>query len=218
MEVEQRENTKDNESLILIFVKHPIPGQVKTRLAKSIGNERAAEVYRKLLSFTKEQVEQLSADKVVFYGNVLPEKDLWAEARYLRKLQQGQTLGDRMKAAFRWGFQQEYKKIVIIGSDCSQLTPSILAEAFQILDQHEVAIGPAKDGGYYLLGMKQEIPQLFAKKAWSTDSVLSTTIKDLEDLHLSYQLLPELSDIDTVGDLKGTFLESFMDIQANPSV
>ncbi len=192
--------------LLLIFVKHPIPGQVKTRLAASLGHEKALSIYQRLLAHTRDLSSQLSADKVVFYGNEVPEQDLWQEAGYPRFLQSGEDLGARMKHAFQWGLGQGYERILIIGSDCAELEAVHLQEAFLQLKEYDAILGPAKDGGYYCLGMKQLIPTLFEKKDWSTASVFTASIQDLLRENRAFYLLPTLSDIDHEADLEGTFL------------
>ena len=106
-----------------------------------------------------------------------------------------------MKNAFEASFAQGYKKVCIIGSDCYELDTHILEEAFAQLDRKEVVIGPAKDGGYYLLGMRKMHMHLFENKKWSTSSVLSDTLNDLKEANLSFYLLPELTDIDEEKDL-----------------
>lgn len=196
--------------LLIIFVKHPIAGQVKTRLAASIGDEKAVLVYQALLDYTHSIVAPLPVDKAVFYGNHLPDKDLWSEAGYTRRIQSGAGLGDRMESAFAWGFEQGYRRIVIIGSDCAELTTRILMTAFEQLQSDDVVIGPATDGGYYLLGSKQLHRELFQNKNWSTASVYTETIGDINKEALRFTALPFLSDIDTIADLTGTFLEKYV--------
>ena len=203
-------NPTSMTSLLLIFVKHPVPGKVKTRLAASIGHDQAVKVYQELLRHTQEISTPLSVAKTVFYGNEVPEQDLWSEAGYPRFLQQGPGLGERMEQAFSWGFQKGYKHIVIIGSDCAQLNTEILQEAFDRLRKQDAVIGPAQDGGYYLLGMNSLIPGIFSHKEWSTDTVFSATIRNFELGDFSYSLLPTLSDVDTIEDIPGTFLETFL--------
>lgn len=197
------------QQLLLIFVKHPIAGQVKTRLAAGIGHEKALAVYHELLAFTRSTAEQIGADKAVWYGNEVPSQDLWAEAGWPRLLQEGPTLGHRMEMAFRWGFEQGYQQICVIGSDCATLSPEILQQAFDALNAHEAVLGPANDGGYYLLGLREVLTPLFHNKHWSTDQVLAQTLQDLQDGQHSYHLLPELVDIDTIDDLYGTFLAGY---------
>ncbi|MEM9721420.1 MAG: TIGR04282 family arsenosugar biosynthesis glycosyltransferase, partial [Bacteroidota bacterium] len=189
----------------------PVPGKVKTRLAVDIGHAQAVKVYQALLRYTRRISAPLSAEKVVFYGNEVPETDLWSKVGYLRFLQQGPGLGERMEQAFSWGFQQEHKHIVIIGSDCAQLTTEILQEAFDRLKEQDAVIGPARDGGYYLLGMNALVPGVFSGKEWSTDTVFSATLRDFEHENLTYSLLPTLSDVDTIEDISGTFLEAFLE-------
>ncbi len=189
------------KALLLIFVRNPILGKVKTRLAATLGEKQALQVYKCLLQYTRKITNELeSIDKCIYYADFLNEDDLWND--YNKRLQnQDLSLGERMKEAFEQGFEDDYEKIVIIGSDCLELSVSILENAFKELDHHETVIGPAKDGGYYLLGMNKFIPQLFENKKWSTDSVFLDTIEDLNQGKLRYSLLETLSDIDTEHDL-----------------
>ena len=196
--------------LLLIFVKHPEPGKVKTRLAASIGHDRAVGIYRELLFYTRRVTQALSVSKVVYYGNIVPKEDLWSEAGYTRKLQSGADLGLRMQQAFSWGFSAGFERIVIIGSDCAHLTTGLLEDAFSRLHADQAVMGPATDGGYYLLGMNTLIPGIFSDKHWSTDTVFAATVRDLERADASYSLLPTLSDVDTIEDIPGTFLERFL--------
>lgn len=194
------------KELLLIFVKHPLPGQVKTRLAATLGNARTLAIYQRLLAYTLQISQELEADKAVFYGNEVPEKDLWQEAGYRRFLQQGEDLGARMMQAFDWGFQQGYDRILVIGSDCAQLTATHLRQAFAQLENHDAIMGPAKDGGYYILGLKERFPAIFTHKNWSTEDVFVSSLYDLISKGKSVMTLPLLSDIDREEDLADTFL------------
>ncbi|MEL6252827.1 MAG: TIGR04282 family arsenosugar biosynthesis glycosyltransferase [Bacteroidota bacterium] len=196
--------------LLLIFVKHPEKGKSKTRLAAGIGHDQALEVYRKLLAHTRDISKNLAADKVVFFGNQMPEQDLWSAVFYPRYQQVGADLGERMAHAFNWGFEQGYEQICIIGSDCATLTTDILEKAYTVLSEKDFVIGPAKDGGYYLIGMSDFYPKVFEDRVWSTAEVRKEAIADLEAGNKSFDLLTELSDVDVVDDLKGTFLESYI--------
>ncbi len=188
------------ENAIIIFVRHPESGKVKTRLAKSIGDEKALEVYQELLLHTHDISVNLNCDKFIYYADTICKNDIWENNLYIKKLQAGETLGERMRQAFLDLFLQGYSKIVIVGSDCPALTSEIIEEAFNKLDSDDVVIGPAKDGGYYLLGMSDFLPKLFENKEWSTDQVFIETIKDLERGNKKYSILVELSDIDTGED------------------
>ena len=185
------------KSALIIFVRNPEPGKVKTRIAKTMGNEKALEVYKELLLHTYDITKDISCDKFVFYADQITENDLWETSFYHKKLQQGNDLGQRMLLAFRELFGLGYQCIQIIGSDCMELTTDIIETGFKRLHENEVVIGPSADGGYYLLGMRLLIPDVFYKKEWSTEKVFASTLADIKKLSLSYVLLPELSDIDT---------------------
>ena len=188
------------KSALIIFVRNPEPGKVKTRIAITMGNEKALEVYKELLLHTYHITKDISCDKFVFYADQITENDLWETSFYHKKLQQGNDLGQRMLLAFRELFGLGYQSIQIIGSDCMELTSDIIETGFNRLHENEVVIGPSADGGYYLLGMSLLIPDVFYKKEWSTEKVFSSTLADIKKLSLSYILLPELSDIDTEKD------------------
>ncbi len=186
---------------IIIFVRKPELGKVKTRLAASAGDEKALEVYKALLQHTYDITMPVGADKYVFYAGEIEKNDLWNAQGYIKRLQSNDDLGRKMKDAFIHLFDDGYDQVVITGSDCFELTTAIINQAFDKLEDNELVIGPANDGGYYLLGLKRMITSLFENKQWSTDTVLADTIKDVKALDISYALLPELSDIDTIEDL-----------------
>lgn len=189
------------ENLLLIFVKNPEPGEVKTRLAKSVGEEDALRIYQQLLRVTKSVTDELNCARQVWYSDFIDGEDLWSTGDYEKRLQKGSNLGDRMKQAFSQSFTDGYEKVVIIGSDCAELTSQIIEQAFRALDDSDLGIGPSEDGGYYLLGMSEFYPNLFNGISWSTPTVFEATIAKAEELDLSVQLMPELNDIDTKHDL-----------------
>lgn len=188
---------------LIIFAKNPVYGKVKTRLAATIGEEAALNVYKHLLERCRLITEKLSADKFVFYSDHVPPDDIW-DAAYIRSKQEGHNLGERMQNAFQEVFDEGYKKVVIIGTDCPSLTEEIIEEAFNKLEQLDVVIGPAKDGGYYLLGMISIQPELFKRITWSTEEVLQQTLNACNHSTLTTYLLPELSDLDDENDLKNS--------------
>ena len=196
-----------DKNLLMLFVRNPELGKVKTRLAASVGPEEALAIYMHLLQHTKQVTENLPMDKVVYYSNEVDHHDLWPNDKYKKQVQPAGDLGEKMEDAFKSAFEQGYTSVVIIGSDCHQLTPAIVEKAFEALKTHEVVIGPALDGGYYLLGMRQLHPELFQDKRWSTEHVFPDTLYDIERLHLAHKVLPELSDIDHVEDLDEDFWE-----------
>lgn len=203
------------EQLLLIFVKNPLPGKVKTRLAASLGNEKALEIYQQLLAYTRDIALKVDVAKEIWYGNEIPQADLWSEANFQRFRQPVEAdLGGKMTAAFDQAYTKGYKKIVIIGSDNAKITDTHLKEAFTALDKHDVVIGPAVDGGYYLLGMRASShfshADIFKDKEWSTDTVFSDTVDSITSLGLRFSVLETLSDIDYEEDLRDTFLQSYI--------
>ena len=198
-----------SKSLLIIFVKNPELGKVKTRLAASVGDETALAIYYQLLRKTREVTEPIPVDKVVYYSERTDPNDLWENDYYQKACQQGADLGERMKNAFQKSFSEGYERVCIIGSDCMEISSSLIKQAFEKLQNSDAVIGPSQDGGYYLLGMNQFIPQLFENKAWSTDAVFSATLDDLNALSLNHCELPVLSDIDTAEDLGDWFSETY---------
>lgn len=190
-----------SEALLLIFIKNAQLGKVKTRLAASVGDKKALEVYQKLLAKTHQATSSLSCDRQIWYSNFIEEEDQWASGDYKKCLQQGDDLGDRMKNAFRRAFEEGYQRVVIIGSDCPEINPHILRQAFTRLSEQDVVIGPSRDGGYYLLGMSSFYGALFGGIEWSTPAVFEQTKARIKELGLSWETLPMLNDIDTVEDL-----------------
>ena len=187
--------------LLIIFIKNPVLGLVKTRLAATVGDEQALEIYLKLLHYTQCITNTLGVDKAVFYSDFIDKADFWGNSTHLKILQREGDLGCKMKSAFQWGFEKGYKKICIIGSDCYELTAEIIINAFKLLKTKDVVLGPSNDGGYYLLGLKKMSVELFQNKKWSTDSVAADTLNDLKELGLDYQLLKRLNDVDVEEDV-----------------
>ena len=187
--------------LLIIFYRNPELGKVKSRLAATVGEERALAIYLKLASFTRSVTSVVNCDRVVYYSEFIDREDNWPNDGYFKHLQKGDDLGSKMKHAFETAFSQGYKHVCIIGTDCLELTSDILNEAFGILKKKDVVVGPAYDGGYYLLGMNRLITAVFTNKTWSTNSVYSDTIDDLKRNRFSYGILPTLNDVDNESDL-----------------
>lgn len=193
---------------LIIFARNPVRGKVKTRLAATMGDNKALSIYQSLLEHTVQITQQLACDLYVFYADGILFNDIWSDEVYLKKNQVGNDLGQRMHHAFDFLFEKGYQKIIIIGTDCFELSSSILLDAFTVLNTNEVVIGPSEDGGYYLLGMRQFFPFLFEEKAWSTDTVYNSTIQQLKMHKISYGILPILNDIDTEDDWNQHFAKS----------
>lgn len=189
-----------NKNLILIFTRNPELGKVKTRLASTIGNKNALEIYELLLNHTNKIVKQIDVSKRVLYSEDINRNDIWDNSLYQKQEQFGQDLGARMKNAFANAFDDGYEKVVIIGTDLYDLETSDIKTAFNKLDNYDAVIGPADDGGYYLLGLKFIPDGIFINKKWGTGSVLSDTLNDIE--HLNLWILKSKNDIDTFNDIK----------------
>lgn len=195
-----------DNNLLMIFVKNLIPGMVKTRLAKDIGIEKALDVYQELIHHTHKITKKIEVDKAVYYSEYVEVEDIWGDEHYDHKLQKGLELGTKMSTAFDEAFDS-YTRVIIIGSDCYQLSSKMIQTAFEMLEEHDVVVGPAKDGGYYLLGMNEYYPQLFEGKTYSTQHVLQDLLETAEELQLATYQLPQLRDIDTLEDLKTTDID-----------
>lgn len=189
------------KNAIILFVRHPEQGKVKTRLAREIGDEAALKVYIQLLKHTHDITAELVCDKFVFYSESITDTDIWEKGIYYKKEQKGNGLGERMSNAFQELFDNGYQRVIIIGSDCPGLSSSHIQNAFNLLDSFDTVLGPSVDGGYYLLGLNYMVRELFQNKHWSTDTVLSDTLANLKQNRLLYSLLPTLQDIDTLEDL-----------------
>lgn len=184
----------------MILTRNPELGKCKTRLAAIVGDNAALEIYNFLLRHTASLTKDLSVDKWVFYSEEIWIDDIWDNHLYQKKLQVGKDLGERMLNAFKEGFQAGFDQVIIIGSDMYHLAQRDLEEAFRQLKNHDYVVGPAEDGGYYLLGMKQLNEKLFQNKIWGTDTVLASTLQDMNGAKIA--LLDERNDVDYYEDIK----------------
>jgi len=193
---------RTSQRVLLIFTRNPEPGKCKTRLAASIGDRAALDIYRFLLRHTATITRKLEGvDKLVYFSDHAGDGSYWDPTSFQHHVQKGEDLGARMLQAFREAFSMGYSEVVLIGSDLYDLRTEDLSTSFQKLGQHEVVLGPASDGGYYLIGMKRPIPALFKGKQWGKESVLSDTLADLEGFNTF--LLPVRNDVDRYEDIEG---------------
>ncbi|MCZ8158161.1 MAG: TIGR04282 family arsenosugar biosynthesis glycosyltransferase [Leptospira sp.] len=184
---------------LIIFAKNPRLGHVKTRIAKEVGDAQALQIYRSLLSRILEISEHFVTNNVIYWEGGIPEGDFYIKKSFSNENQVIGDLGYKMEKAF----EQELKDseyVCIIGSDCIELTKEIVEEAFASLSQHDFVIGPAHDGGYYLLGMKHASPYIFEGIEWSTDQVYKETLQSIKNQSKSVYVLPMLGDVDTYSD------------------
>lgn len=195
-----------SKNRLIIFVKNAIVGEVKTRLASTLGNEKALEVYQKLLKITARETSNVNAEKLVSYSKFVEENDDFAKNIYEKSVQKKGDLGEKMKQAFRSGFETGFSRIVLIGSDCPEISQNLINEAFNELAEADSVIGPSDDGGYYLIGLSRFIPEIFDDVEWSTSSVFTSTITALDEVGATYRILKKLNDIDTESDLNASDL------------
>ena len=191
--------------LLLVFLKYPRPGQAKTRLVPVLGEDAAASLYRTL---AEEEVRWTTPEGGEYERLFCftPAADEGAIAAWFpgerRWPQPPGDLGQRMAAAFAHGFGQGARRVAIIGTDVPWVSRATVALALLALEGHDLAIGPARDGGYYLLALREARPALFEGIAWSTAQVLSATLGRAESLGLRVHLLEPLTDLDTIDDLR----------------
>jgi uncharacterized protein len=197
-----------NQNALIIFIKNPQLGKVKTRLAKTVGDEKALEIYLKLVEITRKNTSKLAKTGVqcyLFYSDYINANDDWAHDIFIKNVQMGDDLGARMHNAFTYVLSK-HQCACIIGSDCPTLSIPILKKAFKTLENKDSVIGIATDGGYYLLGLKTmlhtplDYAYLFENMEWSVETVAEETMKRLENNQKTYTLLPSLTDIDEEKD------------------
>ncbi|MDG6026041.1 MAG: glycosyltransferase [Candidatus Brocadia sp.] len=214
------------DNALIVFLKYPNPGQVKTRLATDIGEERACFIYQSLaeqivrhifpvkprtyevgIFFTPADKE----DEIKAWLNPLLSAIPGADVQFIS--QEGNELGDRISHAFKKTLQSyshgkedkmsSSRKAIIIGTDCPEIDAELIENAFEVLKEKDVVIGPCKDGGYYLIGMSRHMPDLFTGIDWSTNRVFAQTIEKIQKKNLSCGILKTLADIDRFEDLCG---------------
>lgn len=199
------------DNFLIIFVKNLVPGMVKTRLAEKIGMFLALDVYQELVAHTSDVINKVDADKMVFYSEYVEVEDLFDGEDIEYNVQTGNTLGERMQNAFQYAFDKGYSRVTIIGSDCYDLSVTHLDEAIDQLEVNDVVVGPAKDGGFYLLGLNGPCPALFEGKEYSHDKVFEELMTEIQNLELEHHTLEKLNDIDTLEDMHDTPLMQILD-------
>jgi rSAM/selenodomain-associated transferase 1 len=184
---------------LIVFIRNPELGKVKTRLAKKLGDEKALQIYIALFQHTRQEVLEVEAGRLLFYSEKVALNDDWPAEHFEKYLQHDGGLGERMHYAFERALQT-HDQAIIVGSDIAGLKAAIINRAFEVLQHHDYVIGPAMDGGYYLLGMKKPSPELFLDMEWSTPEVFQQTISRIEQHGGSWQAVDTLSDIDYAED------------------
>lgn len=182
-------------NVVSLFLKAPILGAVKTRLAKSIGDEGALMAYCELVEFLLKSIPETKVH-IHYTPNAISLMEDWLGSDYVYHLQEGEGLGERLIHSMQLEFSNGSEKLIFLGGDCPYVDHARLDEAFTLLDENEVVVGPATDGGYYLIGIKEPRAELFQGIDWGTQSVCETTLNICEREGLSVTLLQEESDVD----------------------
>ncbi len=192
---------RNNASRLVVFLKAPRPGAVKTRLAEALGPDAACAAYRRLVEALLANLAPLPRAELCFAPvEAAAEIKPWLRPGWLAVPQVGGDLGERLHAAFAEHFDTDALHVVIIGSDCPDVTAQDIEEAWLALEAHDVVLGPALDGGYWLIGLRAPQPALFTGIPWSTDRVFGETMCRARETGLRVALLRELSDVDTAAD------------------
>jgi len=199
---------------IIVMTRYPEEGKVKTRLIEHLGEDGATHLHQKMAEHTISTLEPLcdiqTADLWVFFSGGSAEKmQSWLGERFEYRPQQGDNLGSRMAHAFKHIFAAGYNRAVMLGTDCPDIEGATVVKALNSLRSADVALGPAEDGGYYMIGINELHPDLFRNINWGSAKVLSQTVEIVKNLNLTPAYLPPLRDIDIPEDLesiRGTFL------------
>ena len=193
---------------LIVFTRYPVPGKAKTRLIPAVGKERAADIQRTMTEQTVATARSFAAKagdcsiEIWFFGGSRAEMSEWLGDDLSYVEQPDGDLGHKMSEALSASFNAGAKLALIIGTDCPSITVDILEQAFEALAESDVVLGPAHDGGYYLMGQSQYAPALFRDIDWGTSSVFAETVNKASSAGLSQSLLPKLHDIDTPDDLE----------------
>lgn len=197
-----------NRSLLIVFVKNPVPGKVKTRLSEEIGNAKATAIYLRCLRILREQILPLDCDIWISFGGGIGDDTIWNSPRFKRRTQIEGDLGLKMYDDMREAFKLGYKQVCLIGSDIPELNKEIIDQAFSHCGQEGVVLGPCYDGGYYLVGFGEGKLKgdYFQGITWSGSDVFNSTSSKITRHGQAFAKLPILRDIDTKEDLPDGWL------------
>ncbi|OUL37628.1 hypothetical protein BV372_01320 [Nostoc sp. T09] len=191
---------------LIIFTRYPEPGKTKTRLIPALGDIGAANLQKQMTEYTIFQAKELQkattiSFEVRFVGGNLQLMQDWLGLALVYKSQGEGDLGERMMRSLEDAFQSGMEQVIIIGTDCPGVNSQLLASAFEQLRTCDIVLGPALDGGYYLIGLRHLMLELFANIGWGTPQVLQQTVDIAQKFDLSHIYLPLLSDVDYPEDL-----------------
>lgn len=197
---------RNKQARLILFTRYPEPGRTKTRLIPALGAEGAAALQQRMSEAIVSQMARFAGQypvrlEIRYAGGNQQAVEAWLSSD-IPCLAQGEgDLGDRLRRTFAQAFAQGSRQVVVIGADCPHLTPALFARAFDALESRDLVLGPAMDGGYYLIGLTRPAPGLFTEIPWGSGEVLTATLKQAQGLHLSTHLLEPLADVDRPEDL-----------------
>ena len=189
---------------LLVFVKNPELGKVKTRLKPELSNEECVAIYKAMVNDLVKNIQTEKYYDIFFFFTPKNSEDVvqqWLGNEFNLVPQSDGDLGKRMNNALNWAFENDYNNAVLIGTDCPTIDQNLIVNAFKNLENLDVVLGPSEDGGYYLVGTKSQQPEIFENIHWSSEVVFSETILRIEDNNLTYSELETRSDIDKYSDL-----------------
>jgi uncharacterized protein len=204
------------QARLILFTRYPEPGRTKTRLIPALGAEGAAALQRQMSETMVARMARFAkhypvALEIRYAGGDQQAMQAWLSSDIPCLPQEGENLGDRLRLAFARAFAQGAGQVAVIGADCPGLTPALFARAFAALAQQDLVLGPARDGGYYLIGLSRPAPGLFSDIPWGGDGVLAATLLRAHTLNLATQTLETLADVDRPEDLR--YLDHYPDAQ-----
>lgn len=191
------------DNVLIIFVKYPQAGFVKTRLAKEIGKKNASELYRLFVETILSRIKDKNFTRVIFYSPISKRNEIrrWLGEDLVLYPQKGKDLGERLSGAFRLAFRNGAKRVVVIGTDSPALNKKLILDAFENLKDTECVLGPAFDGGYCLVGLSSFYKEIFQYIDWGSDNVFKQTLKAIKKLRVRFILLEKALDIDNKDSL-----------------
>ena len=198
---------RERQPRLILFTRYPEPGRTKTRLIPALGAQGAAALQQRMSEAMVARMRRFAAaypvtPEIRYAGGNQRAMEAWLSS-FIPSLPQGEgDLGERMRRAFARAFAQGARQVVVIGADCPGLTPALFAQAFGALERKDLVLGPAMDGGYYLIGLSQPAPALFSQIPWGSGEVLAATLKRAQSLNLSTHTLEPLADVDRPEDLR----------------
>ncbi len=200
------------DEILLVFLRYPEPGKVKTRLIPALGEVGAAETYRRIAERVVSTVVAIDRRSLLSVAFVEPTECIGQVRSWLGEEldtlgQPSGNLGDRLRYGFSWAFDRGAARVVAIGTDCIELTSEGIEEAFERLRYRDGVLGPASDGGYYLIGLSRPLPEVFLNIPWSSERTGAVTLERFEETGAAVDCLQQLSDIDTWEDLKASGFE-----------